>query len=351
MRILAVTNMLPIPQHPSSGRFVEQQIEGLKREGLDIDVLFVQRLEKGMTAYASLPAQLRSRIALSQPDLVHSMYGGVMADLVTLFVNDRPTVVTFHGSDLLGQPFEGAVRKAVAKCGVFASRRAARRCSSIILVAKSLCSALPPDIDNSKVRVIPCGIDLDLFRPLNRETCCQRLGWQLDRFHVLFQNTGDPVKRPLLARAAIDSVKRLGTRAELHELKGVPYAEVSTWLNASDALLVTSIHEGSPTIVKEALACDLPIVSVDVGDVGERIKGISGCYLAVPEPEDLGSKLHLIALHMKRIFGHSSVQDLSCEKIAVRLEHFYSETLKRHRGTTAHLLSRPPVRNKEGSPN
>jgi glycosyltransferase involved in cell wall biosynthesis len=275
------------------------------------------------------------------------MYGGVMADLVTLSVKDRPTVVTFHGSDLLGQPYERPVRKAVAQYGVFSSRRAARRCSSIVVVAKSLCSALPPNIENSKVRIIPCGIDLDLFRPLNRETCCQRLGWQLDRFHVLFQNTGDAVKRPLLARAAIDCVKRLGTNAELHELKGVPYTEVPTWLNGSDALLVTSIHEGSPTIVKEALACDLPIVSVDVGDVGERINGIAGCYLAAPEPEDLACKLRLIALRMERISGHSSVQDLSYEKIAFDLEHFYCETLKRHRGTTTHPRSRSLARDSE----
>ena len=327
MRILAVTNMFPIPQYPSSGRFVEQQIEGLKRVGLDIDLLFIKRLQKGMTAYASLPGELRSRIALSQPDLVHSMYGGVMADLVTRLVNDRPTMVTFHGSDLLGQPFAGPGRRFIAGYGVVASKKAARRCNGIVIVAKSLRAALPRDIDSSKIRIIPCGISLDIFKPLDRDTCCARLGWKHDRFHVLFYNSGDPVKRPSLAYAAVDAVARLGINAELHEPKDVPYSEVPIWLNASDVLLLTSIHEGSPTIVKEALACSLPVVSVDVGDVRERIDGIQGCYLALPEPQDLAAKLLLIGVAKKRVSARGRVEQLSLEHSAHSLKQFYTHIL------------------------
>jgi teichuronic acid biosynthesis glycosyltransferase TuaC len=328
MRVLAVTNMYPTPEFPSSGTFVEQQILGLKRIGLDVHVMCVDRLEKGMIAYASLPGELRSRIAASQPDLVHSLYGGIMADLVTRIVNDRPTMVTFHGSDLLGQPLAGPLRKFIARYGTFASRKAARRCNGIVIVSKCLQRVLPTDIDSSKIRIIPCGIPLDIFKPLNRATCCESLGWELDRFHVLFYKSDDPVKRPSLAYAAIECVKLLGIKAELHELHQVPYAEVPMWLNASDALLLTSIHEGSPTIVKEALACNLPIVSVGVGDIRERIDGIEGCYLALPEPSDLGAKLYLIASHMGRIEGRARVQDLSLEHIALRLEHFYREVLE-----------------------
>ena len=239
-----------------------------------------------MRVYAHLPILLRRSVATFNPDLVHVMYGGIMACLVTHVVDDRPVVVTFHGSDLLGQPFERPLRRILSTCGVIASRQAVRWCSGVVIVAEHLRRSLPKNTLGSKVQVIPCGIDLNLFEPLDRDRCCLRLGWNRDVFHVLFQNTGDPVKRPALASAAVERLKGLGVQAEIHELRGIPYDQVPDWLNASDALLVTSFHEGSPTIVKEALACNLPIVSVAVGDISQRVQEIEGCHISAPDASD-----------------------------------------------------------------
>src|SRR5260221_3540340 len=107
MRILAVTNMYPTPQVPSGGSFVEQQVEGLQRIGLNVEVLFVDRLQSGMRVYLGLRERLRACIKSFRPDVIHVMYGGVMADQVTREVVDQPTVVTFHGSDLLGEHLSG----------------------------------------------------------------------------------------------------------------------------------------------------------------------------------------------------------------------------------------------------
>src|SRR5580765_8260161 len=120
MRVLAVTNMFPTPESPSAGRFIEQQLEGLKLIGLDYEVLCVDRMKKGMKAYATLQGELRTKIKTCQPDIVHAHYGGVMADIVTRTVQDRPTVVTFHGSDLLGQRNASPLRRMVSAYGVFA---------------------------------------------------------------------------------------------------------------------------------------------------------------------------------------------------------------------------------------
>ena len=327
MKVLAVTNMFPTPQSPSSGRFIEQQLAGLRQIGLDAEVLFVDRMTRGISAYATLSRELRRRLKSYQPALVHSLYGGVMADLVTRTVQDRPTIVTFHGTDLLGQPFASPMRILASGYGVFASRKAARRCNGIVIVAEHLRRALPGGVDNCKVRVIPCGIDVDRFEPLSQAECCERLGWEAGKFHVLFQDSGDPVKRPSLASAAVESLCRLGINAELHTLRKLPYDDVPIWLNAGDVLLLTSIHEGSPTIVKEALACNLPIVSVDVGDVRERIEGIKGCYIARPIPDDLAEKLKFVASSAERINGQAAVRDLSLERVAVRLADFYGEVV------------------------
>ena len=112
-------------------------------------------------------------------------------------------------------------------------------------------------------------------------------------------------------------------------LSGVSNDKVPVWLNASDVLLVTSKHEGSPTVVKEALASGLPIVSVPVGDIPERIAGVAGCYLAEPDPDDLAEKLDFVYQRRERLDCRDKLQKLSCGAVAATIEEFYGEVLRR----------------------
>jgi glycosyltransferase involved in cell wall biosynthesis len=176
--------------------------------------------------------------------------------------------------------------------------------------------------------VIPCGIDLERFKPMNPLLCKQKLGWSIRSFHVLFaSSSGDPVKRPELARAAVAQMNPAGRPPELHYLTGISNADVPVWLNASDVLLLTSLHEGSPTVVKEALACGLPVISVDVGDVAERIEGIEGCHLARSEPADLAAKLSLVRQRAQRLECGARLDELSILDIAHKLKRCYEEIL------------------------
>jgi teichuronic acid biosynthesis glycosyltransferase TuaC len=327
MRILAVTNMYPMPGFPNAGIFVEQQIRSLREIGLTVDVILVNRLERGMSAYIGLARQVCATVRTFRPDLIHSMYGGVMAEQVTKSVNDRPTLVTFHGSDLLGENLSGSVRKILACYGVRCSRRAARRASGIVTVSRVLLDALAQDVDRAKVRVIPCGIDLQRFKPLDKDICRARLAWDPGRFHVLFQASSNPVKRPGLARAAVERLSHFGIRAEIHYLRGVANSQVPVWLNASDVVLLTSLHEGSPTIIKEALACNLPVVSVNVGDVAERIQDVAGCYIALPELHDIATKLSWVHRGPRQVSGRVKMEALSLERIAHRLKENYEEVV------------------------
>ena len=327
LRILAVTNILPAPDAPHLGRFVEQQIKALQRIGLEIDVLYVNRREDGMRVYAGLPALLRKSVGRTKPNLVHVMYGGIMSQIARHVIRDRPVIVTFHGSDLLGQPFERPLRRLLAASGVLASRQAAKKCDGIIVVAEHLLEKLPQNIPSSRVQVIPCGIDLELFKPLDQKHCREQLGWDEDAFHVLFQATGDPVKRPELASAAVERLREQGVKVELHYLRGVEYEQVPVWLNASDALLVTSHHEGSPTIVKESLACNLPIVSVPVGDIARMIQGVEGCYLSHPDALELAARLQKVRIHTARIAGRARAHDISADHCAGRLVQFYKQVV------------------------
>jgi len=330
VKILAVTNMYPSPERPGSGVFIEQQVQGLLSRGMDVRVMFADRRKQGPSVYYRIGTMIQRELADFTPDLVHVMYGGVMADRVTKQRGLPPTVVTFHGSDLLGENLSGLARKLISHYGVLCSKKAAHRANGIIVVAHHLLNTLGKTGNPGRVEVIPCGIDLQRFKPLDQRRCRERLGWQPGDFHVLFATSeGDPVKRPELARAAVKLLDGKNGRVKFHVLSGTPNTEVPYWLNAADVLLLTSKHEGSPTIVKEALACGLPIVSVPVGDVPERIGGINNCHLADANPEDLAGKLELVYRSRQRLRCGEKLHEISCQTIAARLERFYIEILGR----------------------
>src|SRR5690606_2964302 len=146
---------------------------------------------------------------------------------------------------------------------------AARRADATIVKSRNLCEALPSELQN-RAFIVPNGVDTDYFAPMNREECRGLLGWPPDARIVLFNAAhGMPSvrKNAALARDVLERIRTHASDVILKTMSRNPVHEVRAMLNAADCLLVTSIHEGSPNIVKEAMACNLPVVSVDCGDV------------------------------------------------------------------------------------
>jgi len=331
MRVLVLTNMYPSSRTPRAGTFVEQQVQGLRTLGLDIEVLLVDRAGGGPLRYAATGRILDAAIRHNQWDVLHVMYGGVMADLATRRVAGLATVVSFCGVDLLGADYGSWWYRSRTGLGVRASRRAARRADAIIVKSRNLRDGLPIEVDSSRVFIIPNGISLDRFRPMDRQQCRARLGWERDGFHVLF-STADrrsAKKRYRLAEEALRELGRRGVRAELHGLSNVPHDQVPMWINAADVLLFTSrSDEGSPNLVKECLACNLPVVSVDAGDVAERIDGIAGCYLVGAEPAALAAALEQVHAGPRAVESRDRMRDLSLEAVAERVKAVYARALE-----------------------
>jgi teichuronic acid biosynthesis glycosyltransferase TuaC len=174
--------------------------------------------------------------------------------------------------------------------------------------------------------VLPTGVDLRLFKPMDRTEARRRLKYNSDERIVLFNASRNPeVKDPALASAAVAIASRTVENVRLVVLDGTARPEdVPVYMNAADVLLLTSRTEGSPTVVQEAMACNLPVVSVDVGDVRERLQGVQRCaVVSVREPALLAAELVRILKDPQRSDGRTHAATLGIGIIAARLVAFY----------------------------
>lgn len=324
MRALVVTNLWPTTAEPGVGVFVRDEVDGLRSVGVEVDVLHVDRRRSGRRVYLWTAGELARHVSAAPPDLVHVMYGGVLAEIVTRRAGRLPVIVSFCGTDLLSTGEGGLSSMISRRQNRGASIRAARRAAGIIVKSRNLAAALPSGLDPARVWIIPDGVDLGLFAPGDRNEARAELGWSREGKHVVFPAAPSrPEKNYPLAAAAVARVRAAGFDVELHALYGVEKHEVPTWLNAADALLLTSTHEGSPNAVKEALACGLPVVSVDVGDVEERLAGIDGCYVSAPDAGELAAHLRSTLERGAHVAARDRMRDLSLPVLARRLHEVY----------------------------
>lgn len=266
--------------------FIIDQKEALERRGAEVDLFPIKG--KGFLGYLKNLRELRATIKRGSYDLVHAHYG--MSGLLACLQFRVPVVITLHGSDV-NDP----------KVRIF-SKIAARLASQVIVVSQKMKDLLGYQ---KGTKVIPCGVDLNLFRPMDKGDARRRLEltnkirFENGKKYVLFSSSFDnEVKNPALAQEA---VRQLGDGYELIELKGFSRKEVSWLFNAADVALMTSKSEGSPQFVKEAMACNCPVVSTPVGDVEAIFNGTDGCFMVQPEVEDIAGKIKVAAEFGKTI--------------------------------------------------
>lgn len=320
--VLVVTNIYPTSERLEAGAFVAAQVESLRALGVQVDIAHVRRDLEGRGVYRHLSADVSKRLRSRAYDLIHVMYGGVMAERVTR-IAPVPVVISFCGSDLNGVPLGSLGTRLSAWYGVRASRRAADRAAAIIVKSESLRRRLPGSIDASRIVVVPNGVDLDIFRPLDRSHCLRKLGWSDSSRYILLYGRDAGKRADLSAQAVHLAARGSAIPIEIRRLRNVEHGQVPIWMNACHGLLCTSVSEGSPNTVKEALACDVPVISTDVGDVRQRIAPIAGCHLVEPDATSIAVAVREIAGGNGRVDGRRSMKALSLEAVARRVLHVY----------------------------
>jgi teichuronic acid biosynthesis glycosyltransferase TuaC len=247
--------------------------------------------------------RLKRVLREERPDVVHVHYGSVGA-LFTVLSSSVPVVITFLGSDLNRTPQDGFFRDLLGRTF---SQLAAFFSAGIICVSEPLRQLLW--WRQNEAVVLPTAVDAQRFKPMDRAACRQQLGWTGEERVVLFNANNPGVKRLDIAEAAIALLQAKGMPVRLEALKGsFDPARVPILMNACDALLLCSDREGSPTMVKEAMACGLPVVSNDVGDVVERTRGVEPGAIAAQEPEALAAALEEVLKDGRRSNGPELLQ-------------------------------------------
>ncbi len=327
MKVLFVTNAYPSPERPWLGTAVRLQKQGLSSLGAEVTILYLNRTDAGQAVYLSAFPLIKQKFTEGQFDILHVQFGGVQAFLGALVAGPR-CIITFHGTDLHGGTPLSIWEKISHSIGVLSSRLAMRMAGASIAVSKNLVENLPRKMAG-RIEVIPTGVDFRLFRPMNKKLARKNLNLEQDLYFVLFcDNNNDPVKRRDIADQAVKILRKHGLNANLLVITHIPFEEVPLYINAADVLLVTSEKEGSPNIVKEALACNLPIVSVDVGDVAEMISGVKNCRVVAREPKIIANVLAEIISTGERSDGREKKQDLiDNEKVCERVLEVYKRVL------------------------
>jgi len=325
--------MYPHLGHEGYGAFVMQQVEQLRRLKHEVDVLHF-RGYRSKLEYFKAAIQVRQRTRSTKYDVVHAHYG--LAGMAAVFRFNTPLVITLHGSDVL---LGGAQR--------LISRLACRFADASVAVSKQIAA-------RASGEVIPCGVDLSVFQPKGRAEARKRLGLPLDKKYVLFPfSPSRTVKRFDLATDAVNRLVAGGLNVELLTVSQVPNGEMPWYYSAADAMILCSDSEGSPTSVKEALACNLPVVSADVGDVREIGQGIDGFQICAPTAEALADGLETV-LHGGPGFafdGHAAMRRYSLERTTLAIVQVYRRAIKERSSRREKSCARAAgARNQSGSP-
>lgn len=293
----------------SDRSFFTQQVSALEARGVDCTTVTVPRPVdggRGPREYARFYART-VRAALDGHDVVHANYG--LVGPLALAQPVRPVVLTLWGSELMGE--RGWLDRW--------SRFAARHSDAVVVPSARLAREL-----DGPHELIPFGVDTDLFRPIDRERARERVGWDPERRHVLFPYDPDRSVKDYPRAARL--VGRLPDDVALQTVSGVPYEEMPHYMNASDALLVTSERESGPMVVREAAACNVPVVSTDVGFVADVLAGVENCHVADAD-DDLVAALESVLADGGRSDGRTAVDSLGLDRMAERLVDTYRRAL------------------------
>ncbi len=273
--------------------------------------LFTCPIAGGGKNYLKYPGKIRKMVKKHKIDIIHAHYS-LSGFVASLAFSGKAVVCSLMGSDVwdktVSRPFIPFFRRFMWKMTIVKSVQMQEACRGSVMV--------------------PNGVDMENFRPFDKSLCFDRSGFDPKDKNILFvAKVADmPVKNIALAQTAVQLLtENYKINAKLQVLENISFPDLPYYYNAADLLLLTSRTEGSPNVVKEALACNCPVVSTDVGDVKELIGEIEGCYITSNEAEDVAEKIKLSLEYKGTINTREKITHLDNKIIAEKIVKLYKD--------------------------
>jgi teichuronic acid biosynthesis glycosyltransferase TuaC len=322
LRVLAV---IPGEGEGASMIFARRQVASLARLGIEVQTFYLASRVPSLQLFKEI-SRFRRIVREYQPQVVHAQYGTATSFFCSL-ITSLPLVITFRGGDLNGHAERSLVMR---QLGQLLSQMSALRAAKIICVSDQLRNRLW--WRRSRAVVLPTGVDLNIFRVRSKDEARAILGWEIEGRTVICYTGKNPVAKGLdFVTAAVHSAEARIGPIRLVALDGtVPPDDMPMYLNAADCLAVASKKEGSPTIVQEALACNLPVVAVPVGDVPERLAGVYPSKVVPRDVSEFANALAEIIQTKCRSNGREMVAGCSDIKIAQATSSIYCDVARSH---------------------
>ena len=316
MRVLTVMNFGADPAAPQRGRWVVDQVEALRQTGMEVELFTFQ---PGKAQYLPATRRIRNLIRENDFDLVHAHYG--LAGWCAALAGAKPLVVTFHGTDvrhrIVGPMSRALTRRIELVAGA----------SKALFETESGRPGLPRP--PGRTAVLPCGADLSRFDQIDRQTAKEKLGLDPSKRYLFFP--ADPT-RPEKRFDRAEEVAR-NTGVELLTGGRIAPEEMSLWINAANAVLVTSDNEGFGLACLETLACNVPVMSTPVGVAPHACSGVEQTLCKDYETASwsrFASKM--LEIDDPRTQGRPVSQSFSAGRMADRVAVAYREILGNSKG-------------------
>jgi glycosyltransferase involved in cell wall biosynthesis len=284
---------------------IKNQGESLRELDIDIDYFAIKG--RGAKGYFKSIFKIKKHLKNNSYDIVHAHFW--LSAMATSLAGAKPLVVSLMGDDVK--------KKSWYKWIIYIFYLLSW--SKIIVKSKDMYSSL----GLKSAFIIPNGIDMNKFKSIDKSLAIKKVGWDSNKRHILF--TSDPKrieKNFKLAKKAFESID--DKNVELHYLKDVPNEQVFYYYNASNVVILTSLWEGSPNAIKEAMACNVPIVATDVGDIRDVISNTKGCFVSSFDYQDIASNLKKALAYEGKTTGREDIKHLKSELIAKRIKEIYT---------------------------
>ncbi len=320
-----VTNMLPTPDDPAFGAFVKSQIDSIGAAGHEVNTLRIDGRASKRNYFRAIK-ELNAMLAAKKYDIVHAHYG--LSGISACAQRRCPVVVSFCGDDIFGTSNGRGGHTIKGYATAWTSQVVAHVATAVIVKSDQMLEHLRSASAREKAVVIPNGVDFQLFRPMDKLEARKELGLEPFKRYVLFAGSPkQPVKRYDLAEKTVELLRGSYPDIEMIALHHKPQSQVPVYMNACDVVILTSDSEGSPNVIKEAMACNAPIVSVDAGDAWQLIGGAEQCHRAERNPGDLASKLKRVLQDGERSDGRRRIGHLELGEVAKRVIAVYESVL------------------------